>query len=145
MFDKYIDYDSVVRKMIERREDNIAALQSLTDQYAELMVDDGVTAIQYDAVAVQTSPTADGMINKAIQREAVKNRLEELEKEQLIFDRAWDRLTDDERYILDTFYMQGLKPGDAVDLLCQGCEREKSTVYRKKDAALSRFKRLLFG
>lgn len=145
MFDKYIDYDGVVCKLITQHEDHMAALQSLTEQYAEILEDDGVNAIQYDRASAKTNKIDDHLLNRIIQKEAVKNRLEELEKEQRVFNMAWDRLTPDEKTVLETFFMRGMRKQDVVDILCESLHCESATVYRKKDAALKRFKCLLFG
>ncbi len=36
MFDRYINYNRIAEDMIKNREDNLAALESLQEQYAEL-------------------------------------------------------------------------------------------------------------
>lgn len=40
MFDKYINYNRIAEDMIRNREDNLAALESLTEQYAEKLTDE---------------------------------------------------------------------------------------------------------
>jgi len=70
MFDKYINYNRIAEDMIRNREDNLAALESLKEQYAELMQKDGVGAVSYEKERVQVSLKNDAMVNHAIQKEA---------------------------------------------------------------------------
>lgn len=65
--------------------------------------------------------------------------------------RAWVRqvdaglavLDDDERIILERFYIYGAK--GAAGSLCEQLNIERSTVYRKRDNALRRFTIALYG
>lgn len=145
MFDKYINYNRIAEDMIRSRDDNLAALESLTEQYAELLEDDGVGAIRYDKEPVQTSPTDDALINVAIQRETVKKRMDELNIERKLYDKAWNRLIAEEKQVLEVFLKSGMVKQDAVDLICNMYRCERTTAYRKRDAAIKRFKKLLFG
>ena len=67
MYDKYINFNQIVEDMIRNHSDNLMALESLEEMYAELKLNDGVRAIQYDSDRVQTSVNADEMVNLAIQ------------------------------------------------------------------------------
>ncbi|MHC1723269.1 MAG: hypothetical protein AB9836_08715 [Aminipila sp.] len=146
MFDKYINYNRVIEEMIINREDNLSALESLKNQYEELLNDDGLRAIQYDKDHVQKSIKNDAVINLIIQEETVKKRMEELDAERKLYDHAWEHLTKEEKRILEVFFKSGIKKRqDAVDVLCEELEREPATIYRKKDEAVNRFKKLLFG
>lgn len=145
MFDKYINYNRIAEDMIRNREDNLAALESLKEQYAELMQKDGVGAVSYEKERVQVSLKNDAMVNHAIQKEAVKKKLDELGTECRLFDKAWTHLTEEEKEVLRVFCNQDIKKQDAIDLVCEQMHCERATAYRKKDAALGRFKKLLFS
>ncbi|MEA4986534.1 MAG: hypothetical protein VB095_00515 [Anaerovorax sp.] len=145
MFDKYINYNRIAEEMIRNREDNLSALESLKEQYQEIMNDKGLKSIQCDKDRVQKSITNDAVINLVIQKETVKKRIDELNAERKLYDHAWKRLTEEEKRILEVFFKTGSKRQDALDILCEELEREPATVYRKKDEAVKRFKKLLFG
>lgn len=146
MFDKYINFNRVVEDMIRNRADNLAALKSLKEQYEEIVSDKGLKSVQLDKEHVQKGITNDAIINLIIQKETVEKRMEDLEAERKLYDHAWQNLTEEEKRILQVFYTMGIKKRqDAVDILCEELEREPATIYRKKDEAVSRFKKLLFG
>ena len=146
MFDKYINYNKVVEEMIRNRGDNLIALESLKGQYEEILHSEGLKSLQYDKEHVQKGITNDAIINLIIQKETVKKRIEDLNAEKRLYDHAWENLTKEEQRILQVFFTVGIKKRqDAVDILCEELEREPATVYRKKDEAISRFKKLLFG
>lgn len=145
MFDKYINYDRVAEEMLRNREDNLVALASLWDQWAEVDPEHSIGAIQYDQDPVQRSPKDDSMANELIQREALRTRIRDLENERRMFDRAWAKLSDDEKQILTISYMQGLRTKDAIDVICQSFHYERTKAYAMRHDALRRFKKLLFG
>lgn len=146
MFDKYINYNKVAEEMIRNREDNLLTLKSLSYQYDEISKDDGLKGIQYDKAHIKKSPTSDAIINLIIQKEALKKKIDDLSSENKLYDYAWAHLTNEERRILEVFFSGSIKKRQhAVDLLCEEFEREPATIYRKKDEAVIRFKKLLFG
>lgn len=60
-----------------------------------------------------------------------------------LVDTALDILTEDERLILDRFYIHPTK--GSVDKLCEELGLEKSAVYDRKSKALYRFTIALYG
>ena len=60
-----------------------------------------------------------------------------------IFDVAWQKLTDDERLILDTMHRQGLSRTDAIAELCEELYCSESTVRRHHKKALTHLQKLL--
>lgn len=96
MWDKYLDYTKAVENMIRFHDDNMTALRSLREQYAEMGDNDGLKAIQYDADPVQTSATPDALVNRVIRKESVAEKIRELETENRQFEMVWrrkDRMT----------------------------------------------------
>lgn len=145
MFEKYINYNQIAEDMIRNREDNLAALTSLWEQLAELQETEGLKGVSLENTRVQQSALPDMVVNMAIRSESLKSRIDDLDLERKIYDKAWDHLKEEERQVLDVFFKRGMKKQEAIDLLCETFEREPATIYRKKDAALKRFKQLLFG
>ena len=62
------------------------------------------------------------------------------------FKPAWEQLTDDERYCLDTFYGDGNTYGSsAAYYIAEYLHVEPPTAYKRKNRALDRLTVLLFG
>ncbi len=62
------------------------------------------------------------------------------------FRPAWEQLTEDERYCLETFYGDGNTYGSsAAEHIAVYFNIEQSSAYRRKNRALDRLTVLLFG
>jgi len=62
------------------------------------------------------------------------------------FKPAWEQLTDDERYCLETFYGDGNTYGSsAAYYIAEYLHVEQPTAYKRKNRALDRLTVLLFG
>ena len=59
---------------------------------------------------------------------------------------AWDALTDDEQFILTEFFLrEDISKTEAIGNVSDRLHIERSWVYKKKDAALTRLSLLLYG
>ena len=59
---------------------------------------------------------------------------------------AWNELTEDERYVLETFYGEDNQYGaSAIYDICDHFGIERSSAYNRKNRALSHLVTLLFG
>lgn len=61
------------------------------------------------------------------------------------FNPAWEALTDEERWMLETFYLNDDDKRNAIDEICYRFSIERSSAYNKKNRALERFAALLYG
>ena len=61
------------------------------------------------------------------------------------FQPAWDFLTDDERYVLETFYTDEDTGTGAVYVICDQYNIERSSAYNKKNRALDKLVVQLYG
>ena len=62
------------------------------------------------------------------------------------FSPAWERLDENERYVLETFYGEDNEYGDSVvTLIMDRYGIEKSSAYRRKNRALNHLTLLLYG
>jgi hypothetical protein len=62
------------------------------------------------------------------------------------FKPAWEELTDDERYCLETFYGDSNSYGsNAAYYVAEYLHIEQPTAYKRKNRALDRLTVLLFG
>lgn len=62
------------------------------------------------------------------------------------FKPAWDALSEDERFVLEAFYLND--NDKQIDAVCEICERfgiERSSAYNKKNRALQHLALLLYG
>lgn len=76
-----------------------------------------------------------------------RNKLEQRQKEDQLWvsqvDKALAVLDDEERLVLDKFYIHGEK--GAVGGLCESLNLEKSAVYDRRDKSLRHFTIALYG
>lgn len=62
------------------------------------------------------------------------------------FRAGWSALTEDERYVLRQFYMEGdQSQTDRVLDICETYSIERTSAYKKKDKALARLSLMLYG
>ena len=85
----------------------------------------------------------DTMLSSIVHRDELKRRLKEARLWLSQVDKALAVLDDEERLILDKFYIHRAK-GNVGDL-CERLNVEQSTVYRKRDNALRLFTIALYG
>lgn len=85
----------------------------------------------------------DVMLSNIVHRDELKRRLKEAWLWVSMVDKALGALSDEERLLLDKFYIHPAKGN--VGELCERLNVEQSTVYRKRDNALKRFTIALYG
>ena len=85
----------------------------------------------------------DMYLSNIVQREELERSLEQAQKWVALADAGLEFLTEEERLILDRFYINPAKGN--VDRLCGELGIEKSQVYNRKDSALRRFTISLYG
>ena len=85
----------------------------------------------------------DSMLSNIVQRDELKRRLREARLWTAQVDKALAVLGDEERLVLDRFYIHQVK--GCVGGLCERLNVEQATVYRKRDSALRRFTIALYG
>lgn len=61
------------------------------------------------------------------------------------FQPAWDMLSDDERYVLEQFYLEDDERYDALSEICDKYCIERTSAYKKKNRAVAKIALLLFG
>ena len=122
------------------------ALQNIPDEIARLKA---------EAVAIRSASAnsffvkggggdqEDARINNLVRRHELEETLRQVRQWLNVTDRALLALKDDERLILQRLYLYPQK--GAIDLLCNELGLEQSSVYRKRDQALSRFTVAIYG
>ena len=61
------------------------------------------------------------------------------------FKPAWEQLSEDERYVLDVFYMNGEESGDGIEQIMRQFKIEKSSAYSRANRSLNHLSMLLYG
>lgn len=85
----------------------------------------------------------DSMLSNIVHRDELKRRLKEARLWVAQVDKALAVLDDEERHVLDRFYIHRAK--GAVEALCESLNLEKSAVYDRRDKALRHFTLALYG
>lgn len=137
------------QEAIEKLEQYDARKQSLQSIPAEIArlesVAQRIRRVQTDGVSVKSSSGGgeDMLLNNIIQREELEWSLEQAQRWVGLVDSSLSVLDDEERLILDRFYIRSEK--GAADRLASDLAMDVKTVYRRKDAALRRFTIALWG
>jgi len=118
-----------IPKEIKRLESSFAGIRSATT--------DGTP------VSGRGNTREDVMLSNIVHRDELKRRLKEARLWVSMVDKALAILSDEERLLLDKFYISPSK--GTVDDLCGRLNVEKATVYRRRDNALKRFTIALYG
>ena len=117
------------REEVRRLEDDMTRIHSATT--------DGTP------VSGGTSTREDAMVNNIARREELKVAMREAAAWVKIVDGGLAVLDEEERHILDRFYIHRAKGN--VERLCDELHVEIATVYRRRDKALRHFTLALYG
>lgn len=134
--DKLKNYE-VHRKALENIPREIRRLESA---YA------GIRSATTDGTPVSGgggSTREDSMLSNIVHRDELKRRLKEAGLWVVQVDKALAALDDEERLVLNRFYIHRAKGN--VGELCERMNLEKTAVYDRRDKALRRFTIALYG
>lgn len=123
-----------------------AAIVSLPLEIKRLEADCGrIRSASADGTPVHGggSTREDMLLSNICLREELTKQLADTQAWLEIVDRALAALTDDERLVLDRFYINPHK--GSVDRLCDELSLERAGVYKRKDKALRHFTIVLYG
>lgn len=122
------------------------ALESIPQEIKRLeSVWTGIRSAVTDSTPVSGggSTREDVMLSNIVHRDELKQRMKEACLWVSQVDTALSILSDEERLVLDRFYLHPIK--GIIDDLCERLNVEQATVYRKRDNALRRFTIALYG
>lgn len=150
---------SIMWKYLDKRSATIAALKDYESMQFIIKHTGDEIRSQQDKMVGVASPNWDGMPhahNPGALEDRIVNGIEEIDilKERYRqaveymewFQPAWDQLTEDERYVLEVFYMDSNSYGsNAVYYVASYFQVEQTTAYKRKNRALDRLTVLLFG
>lgn len=132
------DYSSM-KFIIEHTDDEIKAA------YEKMS---GISSPQYDGMPHSHNPhAAEERIIKGIEEiDVLKERYRQAVEYMAWFLPAWEELSEDERYVLETFYGSGNEYGSGIIYgIAEHFHIEQSSAYNKKNRALHHLTLLLFG
>ena len=150
---------SIMWKYLDKRSATIAALKDYGTMRFIINSTDGEVAAERDKMSSLHSSVYDGMPhahNPNTQEDRVLNSIQEIDilrerYRQAVeymdwFQPAWEQLTEDERYVLETFYSDANYYGsNAAYYIASHFHIEQSSAYKRKNRALDRLTVLLFG
>ena len=149
---------SVMWKYLDKRSATIAAIKDRASmKFIIDHTDEEITA-ERDRMTSIGSPNMDGLPhahNPQANEERILSGIEEIDilKEryrqaveyQEWFEPAWEQLSEDEQYVLETFYDENTYGSNAAWYIAEHFEIEQASAYRKKNRALDHLTVLLFG
>lgn len=127
----------------EARKEAIRSIPEEIRMYEEAF--NGIRSASADStpVAGGGSTREDMMLSNIVKREELKTALKQARRAVSIVDRGLATLSEEERLILDRFYIHPAKGN--VERICADLGLEKASVYRRRDAALRNFTIALYG
>ena len=149
----------VMTKYLDTRAAAISALQdfSLMESLAELPAEELAGQMRADLTA-PASPRLDGMPGWNDPKAGEARVCATLDKIDFLSERrrqareyldwflpAWARLTDDERFVLETFFLSEGSQEEAIATISYRFYVERPTVYKRKNRALQRLAKALYG
>lgn len=122
-----------------------SAVESLSEEIAHLRAEGVRLGGGSGTAPVKGGGTAweDKQINRIIRLEKLETSLGIVRAWLRRVDRGLDKLSSEERLILDRFFINPAKGN--VDRLCEELNLEQSTVYRHRDRALRHYTLVRFG
>ena len=108
----------------------------------------GVGSMKIDGMPRNPDPQAgeERMITGMKQIDMLRERLRQANEYMRWFLPGWNALSEDDRFILDTYYSKDNEYGsNAVDTVSDHFGIERSSAYRRKNRALENLTTLLYG
>ena len=143
---RHVDWKALAIDKLQTYPARAAAVESLPDDIRAL--DAKMTAPK--GGAVDAMPVRDGgnhyedrLITDIALKDEMTRALEKARGDVCRVEQALAHLTDEQRLILDHFYMHRTR--DYIDRLCEELGYERAQVYRMKDDALYMFTLYLYG
>lgn len=150
---------SIIWKYLDKRSAAVDALKDYGSMKFIIGHTDDEIKSAYEKMGGVNSPQLDGMprshnpqasedrIVKGIEEiDVLKERYRQAVEYMAWFLPAWNELTEDERYVLQTFYGEDNQYGaSAIYDICDRFGIERSSAYNRKNRALSHLVTLLFG
>ena len=146
---KYLDKRSATIDAIKDYESMQFIIDHTGDEIkAEREKMSGVASPNWDGMPHGYNPGAaeDRILNGIEEIDILKERYRQAVEYMEWFQPAWNQLTEDERFVLETFYGEENSYGNnAVSNIASYFGIEQSSAYKRKNRALNQLTVLLFG
>lgn len=121
------------------------SILSMREKIKELQAREESLKSANDSTPVQggASKREDMIINCIVECDRLKDNIAAVSRWLCVVEKGLNTLTEDERVVLDKFYIN--RPTRHIDRLCEELHCEKSTVYRLKDSGLKKFTIAMYG
>jgi len=128
---------------------NMAAIIEITPTEIKNIKDDmsSPRSSNYDGMPHTRDPqSGENILCSVIDKsDVLRNRYQQAVEFMSWFNPAWLELNDEERLILEEFYMREGSKTNALENICELLHIERAQIYRRKDKALNRLTIFLYG
>ncbi|MBR5022380.1 MAG: hypothetical protein IKY18_04180 [Oscillospiraceae bacterium] len=139
-----IDWKAVAIKELRTYKEVCLSLQSLPDLIERQKMIVGRIRTNNPAKVYKKIPADnDTQLSAIVYRDELEHRLKEAKKTVAAINMALSAMTEEEYLLLDTFFIHPRKNG--ADMLCEKLCIERSAVYERRNKALEKFTRSLYG
>lgn len=148
----------VMTKYLDTRKAAIAALQDFAAMEHVIETTDQQVKEAYEDLASPARPRLDGTppsgdLHAGEQRLAAtldridlyRNRYAQARQYMAWFLPAWEVLSEDDRFVLEAFFLTEGSREQCVDQICDRFYVERDSAYRKKNRALDKLTHALYG
>ena len=145
---KYLDKQAAVIQVLKDF-DNMQFIIDNTDD--DIRMEEsrlvGIGSPNMDGMPHAHNPQAgeERIINSLEKIDTLKERYRQAVEYMNWFLPAWEKLSEDEQFVLDVFYRQNEYGAEAAKAVCEYFSVERNTAYKKKSRALDRLVLLLYG
>ena len=149
---------SIIWKYLDKRSAAVDALKDYSSMKFIIEHTDDEIKAAYEKMGGVSSPQPDGMPHAHNPRAAEDRMVKGIEEIDVLKERyrqameymawflpAWEELSEDDRYVLETFYSDSESQTNAVYDICDQFGIERSSAYNKKNRALGKLVTLLYG
>lgn len=150
---------SIMYNYLDKRSAAIAAIKDYDNMQFIIRNTDSEIVSEREKMVGVGSPNMDGMphthnpvaaedriVNGIDEIDILKERYRQAVEYMSWFRPAWEQLTDEDRYILKSFYGdEGRYGSNTADYIAEYLGVEQATAYRRRNRALDRLTVLLFG
>ena len=149
---------SIIWKYLDKRSAVVDALKDYSSMKFIIEHTDDEIKAAYEKMGGVSSPQPDGMPHAHNPRAAEDRMVKGIEEIDVLKERyrqameymawflpAWEELSEDDRYVLETFYSDSESQTNAVYDICDQFGIERSSAYNKKNRALGKLVTLLYG
>lgn len=144
----YFDYKKAAIAVLQDYGTQVLILEHSPSHRAELR--ESLTSVQApapDATPGRRDPKAgEGRLCAVLDKVDLLKDREEMARAYLDwFNPAWAALDADDQFVLETFFLDSLPAEEAVVKVAERFYVERKSAFQKRQRALGRFTRLLFG